>query len=199
MRNRALHQDTARQLQDTELAQILLGSAASAMLLRRTGSVMRAMRDALQGHGPSQRRLVAAMELARRCALAQLTDRQRLSSPAAVRDYLVQHYNGLAYETFLAIYLDSQHGVLAVDEAFRGTLTQTSVYPREIARRALEVGAAGAIFSHQHPSGVETPSEADRVLTRELQKALRVLDITVIDHIIVAGPRSVSFAELGML
>lgn len=136
-------------------------------------------------------------------ALAILAKRMRsgdaLSSPSAVRDYLRLLLAGREYEVFVVVLLDAQNRVLSCEELFRGTLTQTSVYPREIVKVALAANAGGAIFAHNHPSGTNEPSHADRALTKELITALALVDVRVLDHFIVAGANSLSFAERGLL
>ncbi len=122
-----------------------------------------------------------------------------LNSPAAVRDCLRMRLNGLEHEVFVCVWLDAQHRVLEFQEVFRGTLTQTSVYPREIVKAALATNAAAVIFAHNHPSGVAQPSQADELLTRNLKEALALVDVKVLDHFIVAGSLTLSFAERGLL
>jgi DNA repair protein RadC len=122
-----------------------------------------------------------------------------LTSPSAVRDYLRLLLHGREHEVFVCIWLDAQHRVLAVQEIFRGTLTQTSVYPREVVKAALQQNAAAVIFAHNHPSGVAQPSQADELLTRNLRDALALVEIKVLDHFIVAGAHAISFAERGLL
>jgi DNA repair protein RadC len=122
-----------------------------------------------------------------------------LTSPTAVRDYLRLILRSKEYEVFCCVFLDAQNRVLAVEELFRGTLTQTSVYPREIIKRALAHNAAALILAHNHPSGVAEPSQADRLLTRKLADALALVDVRVLDHFIVAGASSLSFMESGQL
>lgn len=122
-----------------------------------------------------------------------------LSSPAAVRDFLRLRLHGLEREIFTALFLDAQHHVAAVEDLFAGTLTQTSVYPREVVKAALRHNAAAVIFAHNHPSGVAEPSHADEILTRSLKQALALVDIQVLDHFVIAGTRSLSFAERGLL
>jgi DNA repair protein RadC len=100
---------------------------------------------------------------------------------------------------FVCLWLDAQHRVIAFQEPFRGTLTQTSVYPREIVKAALAANAAAVIFAHNHPSGAAQPSQADELLTRNLKEALALVDVKVLDHFIVAGAHSLSFAERGLL
>jgi len=100
---------------------------------------------------------------------------------------------------FVALFLDAQNRLLVAEELFRGTLTQTSVYPREVVKRALALNAAAVIFAHNHPSGVAEPSRSDEMLTASLRQALALVDVRVLDHLIVAGPAIVSFAERGLL
>jgi len=118
------------------------------------------------------------------------TESARLPPPEARR---------LQHEVFTALFLDAQNRLIEDEDLFRGTLTQTSVYPREVVRRALHHNAAAVIFAHNHPSGVAEPSRADELLTRTLRDALALVDIRVLDHVIVAGAASVSFAERGLL
>lgn len=143
--------------------------------------------------------LQAGLELARRAIAEPLRQTQALQSPTAVRDYLQLVLRERPYEAFVVIYLDAQHRVIASEELFRGTLAQTSVYPREVARAAIERNAGAVIVAHNHPSGIAEPSPADQALTRALREALGLLDIALLDHFIVAGPACVSFAERGLL
>jgi DNA repair protein RadC len=122
-----------------------------------------------------------------------------LTSPQAVRDYLRLSLGGREHEVFITIFLDAQHRVLEFEELFRGTLTQTSVYPREVVKAALKANAAAVIFAHNHPSGLAEPSQADELLTRQLREALGMVDVKVLDHFIVAGRQTLSFAERGLL
>ncbi len=121
------------------------------------------------------------------------------TSAAAVRDHLTLHMAEQEFESFRVLFLDAQHRLIADDVMFVGTLTQTSVYPREIVKRALRHNAAAVILSHNHPSGVSEPSRADEALTRTLQNALALVDVRILDHIIVAGTSTLSFAERGLL
>lgn len=136
-------------------------------------------------------------------ALKILTTRirtsQALNSPSAVRDYLRLSLSGKEHEVFVTIFLDAQNRVIEVEELFRGTLTQTSVYPREVVKAALRCNAGAAIFAHNHPSGVAEPSHADEMLTSALKQALALVDVRVLDHFIVAGAGVLSFAERGLL
>ncbi len=143
--------------------------------------------------------LAAVLELSRRTLGEELRSRSALTSPQAVRDYLRLALGGRQHEVFVALFLDAQHRVLSTEELFRGTLTQTSVYPREIVKEALKANAAAVIFAHNHPSGVAEPSQADELLTRQLKEALAMIDVKVLDHFIVAGRATLSFAERGLL
>ena len=154
----------------------------------------------IKGLGPAKKaELGAVLELAKRSLGEQLRASSVLGSPAAVRDYLRLAIGSLEHEVFLALLLDSQHRVLKPLELFRGTLTQTSVYPREVVKAALAANAAAVIFAHNHPSGVAQPSRADELLTRQLKEALALVEIKVLDHFIVAGNQCLSFAERGLL
>jgi DNA repair protein RadC len=136
-------------------------------------------------------------------ALAILSRRMRvnshLGSPGAVRDYLRLLLAGKEHEVFVVVLLDAQNRVLACEEMFRGTLTQASIYPREIVKTALAANAAAVIFAHNHPSGVSEPSRADELLTQQLKAALALVDVKVLDHFVIAGDEFVSFAERGLL
>jgi len=122
-----------------------------------------------------------------------------LTSPGGVRDYLTLLLSGKEHEVFVTVFLDAQHRVISSEEMFRGTLTQTSVYPREVVKAALRANAAAAIFAHNHPSGVAQPSAADELITRQLKDALALVDVRVLDHFVVAGGSALSFAERGLL
>ncbi|MCX7151905.1 MAG: DNA repair protein RadC [Proteobacteria bacterium] len=152
------------------------------------------------GIGPAKAaQLQAALELARRALDEQMRTRDALSSPQSVRDYLRLTLSGRDYEVFMAVLLDAQNRVIAAEELFRGTLTQTSVYPREIVKFALAHGAAAIIFAHNHPSGLAEHIQADELLTRTLRQALALVDIRVLDHFIVGEGAAMSFAERGLI
>ena len=154
----------------------------------------------VKGLGDAKRaQFAAAIELARRSIEEKLQSGAALTSPGAVRDYLRLALGGKLHEVFVCIWLDAQHRVIKFDEPFRGTLTQTSVYPREIVKAALKANAAAVIFAHNHPSGAAQPSQADELLTRNLKEALALVDVKVLDHFIVAGNHALSFAERGLL
>ena len=154
----------------------------------------------VRGLGPAKAaELKAMVELTRRALQEEVAAKDALTSPDAVRDYLRLSLSALPHEAFMALFLDSQHRLVAADELFRGTLAQTSVYPREVVKAALACNAAAVIFAHNHPSGVAEPSRADELLTTALKQALALVDIRTLDHFIVAGHRVVSFAERGLL
>jgi DNA repair protein RadC len=143
--------------------------------------------------------LQAVIELARRALEEQLKPGLNLSSPKAVRDFLRLALLRQDKEVFLGIFLDAQNRVLATEHLSEGTLTQTSVFPREVVKRALHHNAAALIFAHNHPSGLAEPSRADEMLTQALKQALTLIDVKVLDHFIVGGSQTMSFAERGLL
>ena len=154
----------------------------------------------VKGLGPAKRaQFAAVVELARRAIQEDLKSGAGLTSPGAVRDYLRLALGALPHEVFICIWLDAQHRAIHFEEAFHGTLTQTSVYPREIVKAALANNAAAVIFAHNHPSGVAQPSQADELLTRNLRDALALVDVKVLDHFVIAGNQAISFAERGLL
>ncbi len=155
----------------------------------------------VRGLGGNAKRaeLLAVLELARRAIGERLRERAALGSPDAVKQYLQLQMGGRAHEVFAVMFLDSQNRLIALEELFRGTLTQTSVYPREVAVRALHHHAAAVVLAHNHPSGAVQPSRADEALTQSLKAALALLDVRVLDHIIVAPGQALSFAERGLL
>jgi DNA repair protein RadC len=143
--------------------------------------------------------LIAVLELARRAMAQQLKEREVFSSPGAVKHYLQLHLAAKAHEVFAVLFLDAQNRLLAMEELFRGTLTQTSVYPREVVLRALKHGSAAVVLAHNHPSGTVQPSRADEALTQTLKAALALVDVRVLDHVIVAQGEALSMAEKGLL
>jgi DNA repair protein RadC len=137
-------------------------------------------------------------------AMAILEERARyndvlLSSPSATRDYIRLRIGALEHEVFGVLWLDAQNRLIVAEELFRGTLTQTSVYPREVVKAALQHNAAAAILYHNHPSGVAELSRADEMLTRELKTALALVDVKVLDHMIATAHEMLSFAERGLI
>jgi DNA repair protein RadC len=201
-------------LSDAELLALFLGSGMpgrSALdlareLLSRFGRVSRVLAAAqaelgeVTGIGAARGAQIAAvMELARRALTEEMKARDSLASPAAVRGYLRLNMQELAHECFYVVFLDAQNRVIRAEELFRGTLTQTSVYPREVVKHALKHNAAAVILAHNHPSGVAEPSIQDQSLTRTLAEALSLVDVKVLDHFIVAPGACLSFAERGLL
>jgi len=153
-------------------------------------------------HGMGQAKFVqlqAVLEMSRRALQEEVRSGDALNSPRAVKEYLQLLLRGRQQEVFVALFLDAQHRVVASEELFHGTLTQTSVYPREVVKRALHHNAAAVIFAHNHPSGVTEPSQSDQLLTDALKQALALVDVRVLDHFIVAGVGCLSFAEKGLL
>jgi DNA repair protein RadC len=143
--------------------------------------------------------LQAAIEMARRALAEDMKAGINLSSPKAVRDFLRLQLQHRPVEVFVGLFLDAQNRVIEIEELFSGTLTQTSVFPREVVRRALHHNAAGVIFAHNHPSGVAEPSHADETLTQALKQALALVDVRVLDHFIIGRGAVLSFAERGLL
>ena len=179
-----------------ELARELLARFGSLSVLLATGTELRRVK----GLGAAKTaQFAAVIELARRSIREDLKSGAALTSPGAVRDYLRMLLGAQECEVFVCLWLDAQHRVIRTDECFRGTLTQTSVYPREVVKAALRANAAAVIFAHNHPSGVAQPSQADELLTRQLKEALALVDVKVLDHFIVAGNHAISFAERGLL
>lgn len=145
------------------------------------------------------RKLLAARELIQRDLLAQMQGHPVFDKPGPLGEWLRLHCAGLDHEVFLVMYLDAQQRLITIEQLFRGTLTQTSVYPREVVKAALRHNAAAVAFAHNHPSGVPDPSRADQSLTGTLKSALSLVDVRVIDHFIVAGAQHYSFAEHGLI
>ena len=144
-------------------------------------------------------RLVAVLEMARRALTQQLTETTVMNSPNAVKQYLQLELAQLKHEVFAVLFLDAHNRLLSYQAMFRGSLSQTMVYPREVAKTALILGADGVVLAHNHPGGTVKPSQADMKLTRTLQDALALIDVTVRDHIIVAQGKYLSMAEEGLL
>ncbi len=156
--------------------------------------------SSINGLGPAKfAQLQAVLELARRALGEELQAGVTLSSPQAVRQYLQLLLGGKPYESFAVLFLDVKNRLIAAEELFRGTLTHTSVYPREVVKAALSHNAAGIILAHNHPSGSSEPSAADQTLTQALKQALAMVDVQVLDHFVVAGRHVYSFAEHGRL
>jgi DNA repair protein RadC len=143
--------------------------------------------------------LVAVLEIARRAMAEQLRARQVLDSCDAVSHYLQLHLAHRGHEVFAVLFLDAQHRLIVLEEMFRGTLAETSVYPREVVIRALHHQAAAVVLAHNHPSGMVQPSRADEVLTQALRAALALVDVRVLDHLIVGPGQALSMAQRGLL
>lgn len=143
--------------------------------------------------------LQAIFEMSRRALSEQLQARDVLNSPQAVRDYLVLKLGSLTKEVFLVLFLDTQNRLVATEEMFSGSLKSTSVYPREVVKRALHHNAASVIFAHNHPTGIAQQSSADELLTKQLKQALALVDVRVLDHFIVAANHTLSFSEKGLI
>ena len=154
----------------------------------------------VKGLGPAKRaELVGVLELARRAMGQQLRERTVFATPEAIKEYLQLHLAAKAHEVFAVLFLDVQNRLLAMEELFRGTLTQTSVYPREVVLRALHHQASAVVLAHNHPSGTVQPSRADEHLTQTLKSTLALIDVRVLDHVIVAPGQALSMAERGLL
>ncbi|MEO0003804.1 MAG: repair protein [Pseudomonadota bacterium] len=154
----------------------------------------------IKGLGPAKRaELLAVVELARRALAQELRQKPLFDSPQAVAHYLRLHFGHKPHEVFAVLFLDSQHRLLALEELFRGTLAQTSVYPREVVLRALHHHAAAVVLAHNHPSGAAEPSRADEMLTQTLKSALLLVDVRVLDHFVVTASACRSMAELGLV
>lgn len=209
-----LLQRGASSLSDAELLAIFLRTGVTGKsavdlareLLTRFGSLTQLFAaseaDFCETHGMGQAKFVqlqAILEMSRRALQEELQRGGALNSPRAVRDYLQLLLSGRQHEVFLVLFLDTQHRVIAVEELFRGTLSQTSVYPREVVKRALAHNAAAVILAHNHPSGVAEPSQSDQLLTGALKQALSLVDVRVLDHFVVAIGQTLSFAEKGLI
>jgi len=204
----------ASALSDTELLALLLrtGMAGKGVLqlsqelldtFDGVAGLLHADAQALQavkGLGPAKRaELLAVLELARRVLAQQMQQQPAFDRPQAVKEYLQLQLGARKHEVFAVMFLDVQHRLLALEELFRGTLTQTSVYPREVVLRALHHHAAAVVLTHNHPSGVAEPSRADEALTQALKAALALVDIRVLDHIIIGQGQTCSLAERGLI
>jgi DNA repair protein RadC len=209
-----LLQKGAASLSDAELLAIFLRTGVTGQsavdlargLLTRFGNLTKLFaaseKDFCDMHGMGQAKFVqlqAVLEMSQRALKEEMQRGDALNSPGAVRDYLQLLLGGRQQEVFLVLFLDTQHRVIASEELFHGTLGQTSVYPREVVKRALAHNAAAVILAHNHPSGVAEPSQADQLLTDALKQALALVDVRVLDHFVVAAGNPLSFAEKGWL
>ena len=179
-----------------QLSEELLGPDGIAGLLNATVQSL----QLVKGLGPAkQAELLAVFELSRRALSQRLKEREAFHTPGAVKQYLQLQLAHKNHEVFAVLFLDSQNRLLAMEELFRGTLSQTSVYPREVVMRALHHQAAAVVLSHNHPSGSVQPSRADEHLTQTLKAALALVDVRVLDHIIVGQGQALSMAEQGLM
>jgi len=174
------------------LSDLLAGEPCTVAMVREPG--------ALYGNWAKPRVVLsAARELARRCIGESLAQKVDMHSPRQVKEYLTHSMGRLPYEVFTALWLDSQNRLIEAEVLFKGTLTQTSVYPREVVKRALSHNAAGVIVAHNHPSGTVEASQADRLLTDSLKATLGLVEVKLVDHFIIAGNGQLSFLERGWL
>ena len=190
-------------MSNAELLGMIVGSKTAVRMLKDAGGSLSALlNETIAPYGPQpkvQTKLQVAKELVRRSLLETLSQGDALSSPARVREYLRMTLAGREHEVFMVLFLDAQNRVIECEEMFRGTLTQTSVYPREVVKRSLFHNAGALLLAHNHPSGLAEPSHADETLTQALKQALALVDVRVLDHFIVAGTGILSFAEKGLL
>ena len=191
-------------MSDVDLLGMMVGSKTAARMLQDAGGRLSTLLNVCPtSYEPEPRvktKLLVAKELVRRSLMETMRQRDVLASPESVRDYLRMTLAGRDYEVFMVLFLDAQNRIIESEEMFRGTLTQTSVYPREVLKHALRHNAAAVVLAHNHPSGVAEPSRADELLTSELKQVLALIEVRVLDHFIVAGQSPpLSFAERGLL
>ena len=190
---------TAHQRQVLDALRPLLGDAADSLYEANGRSLRQLAYFARDSALPCCEPLVMALEIAQQVLAEELAAKSVFDSPRAVADFLKLHFAGQTHESFAVLFLDARHALLAFEDMFRGTLTQTSVYPREVLKRALHHNAAAVILAHNHPSGVAEPSQSDELLTTNLKDALKYVDVRVLDHIVVAGSLSTSLAQRGLV
>ena len=204
----------ARSLADVELLALWLRTGAGGLGVLQLAERLLGQFDGLAGllHatpvelarapelGPAKRaELAAVLELSRRVLSQQLKAAPVFDAPQKVKDYVALQLRALTHEVFAVLYLDSQHRLIEMQQLFQGSLSQTSVYPREVLRQALLLNAGAVILVHNHPSGVAEPSRADEALTESLASALRAIEVRVLDHLVVGAGAVVSFAERGLI
>lgn len=203
----------AAALSDAELLAIFLGSGSRGETavdlgrrLLKDGGGLRGLfvrtepLPQLRGLGTAKTcRLLAMLEVARRCLGSELKRHGTLRTPMDSADFLRTRMGGYPYEVFAVVFLDNRHRVIAFEEMFRGTIDCTSVHPREVVRACLRHNAAAVILAHNHPSGVAEPSESDRAITRELREALNLVGVRVLDHFVIGADAPVSLAERGLM
>jgi DNA repair protein RadC len=209
-----LVQSGAEHLSDTELLAVLLGRGAPGLsavdlarsLLSHFGGIRGVLNaqmgilQAIHGMGPGKSAvLLATRECCCRYLGEKLLPGKQIGSPADSTNFLLARLRDRPHEVFCCMFLDNRHRVLAFDELFRGTIDNTTVYPREVVKQALQRNAAAVILAHNHPSGVAEPSEADQLITRRIRDALDLVDVRLLDHFIVGDGTCVSLAQRGLL
>ena len=190
---------TPRDLRVLEALRPFLGAEAEALFEAHGRSLHRLIGVARDASGIGWLQMRSGLRLARELLMEDVRPSQAFRSAYAVSDYLKLHFAGQAHESFAVLFLSAQNTMLAFEDMFRGTLTQTGVYPREVVKRALQLNASAVILAHNHPSGKVEPSEADFVLTRVLKEALALVDVQVLDHFVVGNNRAASMAERGLV
>ncbi len=152
------------------------------------------------GLGPAKyTQLQAVLEMGRRHFQEPLKRSSTLSNPKAVQDYLISCLRDYEHEVFGCLFLDNRHRVICFEELFHGTIDSASVHPREVIKKVLSHNAAAIIVSHNHPSGIAQPSQADKIITRRLKEALSLIDVRMLDHLVIGDNQAISFAELGLI
>jgi DNA repair protein RadC len=177
----------------------LFGARAASRLFKQSrGRASHILEEARASYGAGWDAIRAVHTLMEQ-AFLETPASEIIDSPTRAAPFLKARLAGIGYEIFGIVLLNAQYGVIAFEEVARGTISETSVYPREIVKRSLAVNAAALLCAHQHPSGLPHASRADQVLTRALQQALALVDVRLIDHIVIGGDKHFSFAEAGLL
>jgi len=190
---------TARELGVLDTLRAFLGADAEVLYAAQDRSLYKLVCFARDSSLPGCAQLLRGLRLARELLAEELRPGETLRSLYAVSDYLKLHFAGQVHESFAVLFLDARHTLLGFEDLFRGTLTQTEVYPREVLKRALRHNASAVILAHNHPSGAVEPSPADLAVTQALKEALALIDVRVLDHIVVGGNRVLSMAERGLI
>jgi len=190
---------TARELQVLDALRPFLGADTEGLYAAQGRSLHRLVCFARDSSLPGCAQLLCGLRLARELLAEELRPGEAFRSLYAVSDYLKLHFAGQAHESFAVLFLDARHTLLAFEDLFRGTVTQTEVYPRELLKRALHHNASAVILAHNHPSGAVEPSQEDLAVTQALKSALALIDVRVLDHIVVGANRVASMAERGLL
>ncbi len=188
-----------QRLPDRDLLHRVVGDGALGITSLARAFGLQRGDDTGYSNGSGHQLLLCARELMSRALAESMQEQPLLGQPDAVREYLRLKIGGLPYESFWVLFIDAQLRLICAEEMFRGTLMQTSVYPREVIKRSLHFNAASVLFAHNHPSGLSRPSRADEVLTQTLKAGLSLVDVRVLDHFIVGGDRAASMAEMGLV